>query len=302
MAGRVLKNVPKVVRNVNPLIKTTVTPPLIKTTVNPLIGSMAQGFRNVAPGFRNLVGSISRSVTKPNVDLLRSNLNRAYTETSKYLNSKLSPLSEGSKVKTMIDLFVKGPFGALESNGATITKYLTDNQVFPQTIITNIGTIANALRWITTLTGLYSLYKGQQYNEEDIQNKIEELNRDCPEGIGIQIDKNILDNLDLKNEKTKIYKFVNDEIDEISKLDISDIHIINILLKIIEEKNEFIKVLKVELCKCDRGNSHCIGSNSQEIDFDRPIEEIDGGYFSKTIKKRKRRTKRTRRKSLKKLF
>ena len=95
---------------------------------------------------------------------------------------------------------------------------------------------------------------------------------------------------------------MDNEIDQISNLNLSDIHIINILLKIIEEKNESIKLLKVELCQCDPGNSHCIGSNSQEIDFDRPIEEIDGGYFSKTIKKRKRRTKRTRRKSLKKLF
>jgi len=275
-------------------------PKLFSTTLKPLIPTTIKEFIGRSKLPQNTISKLYNN--------LESNLNKGYLKFSQQANTLVSPLSEPSKGKIIIDLFTKGPLGSLESNGATITKYLTDIKA-PALFVTNIGTIANALRWISSVYLLIELLNQKKDGTDDkiidetIDVLIKKLNETSPEPSmpKITIQKNESE-YDLKKKIDEVNAFIMTKTE-----DIPDIDLIHILVKLLEEKDEIIKELNKEVndilldwCKCKNPENPDTCSSSTD-----ELQEVDGGYFSKRIKSHKRRKnkkKRTRRKSLKKLF
>ena len=251
---------------------------------------------------------------------LESNLNKGYLKFSQQANALVSPLSEPSKGKVIIDLITKGPLGSLESNGATITKYLTDINAHP-TFVTNIGTIANALRWISSVYLLIELITEKENKTDDkiidetIDGLIKKLNETSPEPSIPTIQKNESKDM-LKKKIDEMNAFIMTKTEDI---DIPDIDLIHILMKLLEEKDEIIEKMEqelinnqeiindnheriinldMELCQCQKPTNH--------EECEHKMDQVEGGgYFSKrrkSHKRRKNKKKRTRKKSLKKLF
>jgi hypothetical protein len=282
----------KAASNVAPKLFSTTLKPLIPTTLQNIIRSHLQP---------NTISNLFNNV--------ESNLNKGYLKFSQQANTAVSPLSEPSKGKIIIDLFTKGPLGSLESNGATITKYLTDIKA-PALFVTNIGTIANALRWISSVYLLIELLNQKKDGTDDkiIDETIKTLN-ESSNAIGIpkitiQRDYSIQI---LENKINEMNAFIMEETEKIP-----DIDLIHILVKLLEKKDEIIEKMEEELnnnqeriidldmklCQCENPN------NDKQCESS--MEQVDGGgYFSKrrkSHKRRKNKKKRTRRKSLKKLF